>query len=156
MSKKILATLLSASLLAASAASMAQDRPGGGPDRGPNGNGGQGASQGHGPGPGAGSDHGRPQSNGRPPPPRPSDYRGPPPGHGPSHPNYYRADPAPRHWGRGEYVPPSYRGRQYVIDDWRMHRLAPPPRGYQWIGVGADYFLIGVATGIVMQSVLGH
>jgi Ni/Co efflux regulator RcnB len=53
-------------------------------------------------------------------------------------------------------VPPTYRGHQYVVDDWRGHHLHAPPRGYQWISTGPDYFLIGVATGVVMESVLGH
>ncbi|HEY0296387.1 MAG TPA: RcnB family protein [Bordetella sp.] len=53
-------------------------------------------------------------------------------------------------------MPPTYRGRQYVIDDWRGHHLHQPPRGYQWISTGADYFLIGIASGAVLESVLGN
>ncbi|HEX7748349.1 MAG TPA: RcnB family protein [Bordetella sp.] len=67
-----------------------------------------------------------------------------------------RQDPPPGHWSRGDRVPPTYRGRQYVVNDWRDHHLHQPPRGYQWISTGADYFLIGVATGAVLESVLGH
>lgn len=59
-------------------------------------------------------------------------------------------------WSRGDRVPHDYRGRQYVVNDWRGHRLAPPPRGAQWVGVGADYLLIGIATGVVMQAVLAR
>jgi Ni/Co efflux regulator RcnB len=62
----------------------------------------------------------------------------------------------PMHWNRGDRVPPEYRGRQYIVSDWRSHRLAPPPRGQQWVSVGADYFLVGVATGVVMQSIFGQ
>lgn len=78
------------------------------------------------------------------------DHR-PPPHHGPE-----RPDPAPGHWARGDHVPQPYRGHQYVVSDWRGHHLHAPPRGYQWISTGPDYFLVGVATGVVMESVLGH
>jgi Ni/Co efflux regulator RcnB len=59
-------------------------------------------------------------------------------------------------WQRGQYVPAPYRGPQYVIADWRGHRLHEPPRGYHWISTGADYFLIGIATGAVLEAVLGQ
>lgn len=68
-----------------------------------------------------------------------------------------RADrPGPGSWHKGERVPPEYRQRQYVIDDWRAYRLSPPPRGYQWVGVGGDYFLVAVPTGVVFQVVIGR
>lgn len=75
----------------------------------------------------------------------------PPPGHGP-----VRPEPPPGHWARGDHVPPMYRGHQYVVNDWRGHHLHRPPHGYQWISTGADYFLVGVTTGVVLESVLGH
>ncbi|SAI67992.1 Predicted integral membrane protein [Bordetella ansorpii] len=65
----------------------------------------------------------------------------------------------PRHyhrWSRGEYVPAPYRGGHYVVTDYRARHLAPPPRGSHWISVGSDYFLIGMATGMVLQSVLSQ
>lgn len=65
----------------------------------------------------------------------------------------------PRHyqrWSRGEYVPVPYRGGHYVVTDYRARHLAPPPRGSHWISVGSDYFLIGMATGMVLQSVLSQ
>lgn len=68
-----------------------------------------------------------------------------------------RADrPGPGSWHKGERVPPEYRQRQYIIDDWRGYRLSPPPRGYQWVGVGGDYFLVAVPTGLVFQVVIGR
>ena len=76
----------------------------------------------------------------------------PSPSHGPAD----RPDPAASHWARGDHVPQPYRGHQYVVSDWRQHHLHAPPRGYQWISTGPDYFLVGVATGVVMESVLGH
>lgn len=48
----------------------------------------------------------------------------------------------PHRWNRGERIPLEYRDRQYIIDDWREHHLAPPPRGYHWVGVGGDYYLV--------------
>lgn len=36
-----------------------------------------------------------------------------------------------RNWHRGDRIPPEYRDRRYVIENWRDHRLAAPPRGYQ-------------------------
>lgn len=59
-------------------------------------------------------------------------------------------------WRRGGRVPPEYRGRNYVVDDYRMHRLNAPPRGYQWVGVGGDFVLAAVATGIIAQIIAGQ
>src|SRR5260221_4750489 len=59
-------------------------------------------------------------------------------GAGPDH-NFYR----------GGRLPAYYRGHEYVVDDWRGHRLQAPPRGYQWVQVGPDYVLVAVATGII-------
>lgn len=55
---------------------------------------------------------------------------------------------------RGGHIPGEYRNREYVVDDWRTHRLSPPPRGHHWVQVGADYVLVAVATGIIVQLVL--
>ncbi len=42
----------------------------------------------------------------------------------------------------GDSLPREYRNRTYVVDDWRSHRLTPPPRGYQWVQIGRDYALV--------------
>ena len=76
-------------------------------------------------------------------PPRHEVNRGP--GAGPDH-NYYR----------GQRLPQQYRGYQYVVEDWRGHRLTPPPRGYHWVQTGADYVLVAVATGIIASILLNH
>ena len=55
---------------------------------------------------------------------------------------------------RGQYLPPYYRGRQYVVDDWRGHGLYAPPRGHHWVQVGADYLLVAIATGIIVELLL--
>ncbi|WP_114809051.1 RcnB family protein [Paraburkholderia kururiensis] len=72
-----------------------------------------------------------------------------PPGHGPDGPG--ASAYAPGHWRKGDRLPPEYRDRQYVIDDWRAYRLAPPPRGYYWLGVGGDYLLVQISSGIVLR-----
>ncbi|MDQ3059790.1 MAG: RcnB family protein [Pseudomonadota bacterium] len=57
---------------------------------------------------------------------------------------------------RGGRIPTEYRHRQYVVNDWRPHHLSAPPRGQQWVQVGADYALIVIATGIIAQLVLSN
>ncbi|MNU08021.1 Nickel/cobalt homeostasis protein RcnB precursor [compost metagenome] len=57
---------------------------------------------------------------------------------------------------RGSRIPPQYRTRHYVVNDWRGHRLAPPPRGYHWVQNGGDYLLVAIATGVIAQLILSH
>jgi Ni/Co efflux regulator RcnB len=56
-------------------------------------------------------------------------------------------------WQRGGRLPGAYRAPRYVVDDWRGHRLQAPPRGYQWVGVGGDFVLAAVATGLIAQII---
>jgi Ni/Co efflux regulator RcnB len=57
---------------------------------------------------------------------------------------------APHHrWARGERLPREYWGGRYVVNDWRVHHLRPPPRGYHWVRVGDDYVLAAIATGLI-------
>jgi Ni/Co efflux regulator RcnB len=60
------------------------------------------------------------------------------------------------HYHRGGYISREYRSRQYVVNNWRAHRLSAPPRGQQWVQVGSDYVLIAIATGIIAQLVLSR
>lgn len=63
----------------------------------------------------------------------------------------------PQHdWYRGARVPPSYRGYNYVVNDWRGHRLSSPPRGYHWIQNGSDYLLVAIASGVIAQIILSN
>lgn len=80
-------------------------------------------------------------------PPGRANDRGPrfAPGYGP------RAD-----FRRGARLPLEYRARYYVVDDWRNHRLNRPPRGHHWVQVGPDYVLVAIATGIIVQVLLGY
>lgn len=57
---------------------------------------------------------------------------------------------------KGERLPIEYRHRNYVVDDWRAHRLSAPPRGYHWVQVGGDYVLVAIATGIILQLMLSN
>lgn len=66
----------------------------------------------------------------------------------------YRQD-RPRFY-RGGRLPPEYRSRQYVVDDWRGHRLSAPPRGYHWVQAGGDYVLAAIATGVILSVLLNH
>jgi Ni/Co efflux regulator RcnB len=75
---------------------------------------------------------------------RGDDYRDPR-GAGPEH-----------QFRRGDRLPPQYRHRNYVVDDWRGHHLSAPPRGYHWVQVGSDYVLVAIATGIIIQLLLNN
>jgi len=57
---------------------------------------------------------------------------------------------------RGQRLPQEYRHRQYVVDDWRGHRLSAPPRGYHWVQTGGDYVLVAIGSGIILQLFLGN
>ncbi|MEJ8858236.1 RcnB family protein [Variovorax robiniae] len=59
-------------------------------------------------------------------------------------------------WKRGGRVPNEYRGRNYVVNDYRAYHLNAPPRGYQWMGVGGDYVLAAIATGLIAQIIVGQ
>jgi len=68
-----------------------------------------------------------------------------------------------RHWDgagpshdlrRGGRLPNQYRNRQYVVDDWRGHRLRQPPRGYHWVQTGGDYVLAAIATGVIADLII--
>ncbi len=81
---------------------------------------------------------------------------GGPPGHAHGGPPGHVHGRPPGHWKRGDRLPPAYRTRHYVVDNWRGHHLRQPPRGYHWVQVGADYVLIAIATGIIAQVLLAQ
>lgn len=68
------------------------------------------------------------------------------------------ANAGPRHpdWRKGDRLDQDYRNRQYVVDDWHGYGLRQPPRGYQWVGVGGDFLLVAVASGVIAQVVLSQ
>lgn len=57
-------------------------------------------------------------------------------------------------WHRGARIPAEYRDHVYVVNNWRAHRLAAPPRGYEWVQVGPDYVLVAVRTGVIAQIIV--
>ncbi|PKO94333.1 MAG: hypothetical protein CVU16_03255 [Betaproteobacteria bacterium HGW-Betaproteobacteria-10] len=57
---------------------------------------------------------------------------------------------------RGQRISSEYRNYNYVVDDWRGHRLSAPPRGQHWVQMGPDYVLVAIASGIIAQIILGH
>ena len=63
----------------------------------------------------------------------------------------------PRHdLYRGQRLPSKYHHRQYVVDNWRTHRLSAPPRGHHWVQVGNDYVLAAIAGGLIASVLLGN
>ena len=56
---------------------------------------------------------------------------------------------------RGSRLPSRFHNdRTYVVDDWRAHRLSAPPRGHHWVQLGADYVLIAIVSGVVVQTLV--
>lgn len=58
-----------------------------------------------------------------------------------------------RNWRRGDRMPLQYRRYQYVVEDWRGHRLYAPRRGQYWVQNGGDYLLVAIATGVIVAIV---
>ncbi|OOG50334.1 RcnB family protein [Rhodanobacter sp. C01] len=58
---------------------------------------------------------------------------------------------------RGGRMPAEYRGRQYVVSDWRHERLRPPPRGYHWVrSDNGDFLLVAITSGVIADLLLHH
>lgn len=57
-----------------------------------------------------------------------------------------------RAWHRGDRLPAAYRGKGYVVD-YRTYRLAPPPRGYQYVRVNNDVVMTAIATGVISSII---
>ncbi|GAA4005670.1 hypothetical protein GCM10022279_32170 [Comamonas faecalis] len=89
----------------------------------------------------------------RPPQARP--HSGPPP-HAQARQRPWRGSGPQQRWHRGDRVPARYRGRQYVVNNWRAHHLNAPPRGYHWVQYGSDYLLVAIATGVIAQLILSR
>ena len=59
-------------------------------------------------------------------------------------------------WHKGDRLPDSYRGNQYVVNDWQSHHLRQPPAGYHWVNVNGDFVLAAVATGVITDMLLNN
>lgn len=74
-------------------------------------------------------------------------HAGPPP-------RVHYAPPRAARWERGGRLPARYRHDRYVVRDWHARRFHRPPHGYHWVNVGSDYLLVGIATGVILQTIL--
>jgi len=79
-------------------------------------------------------------------------YYGPPPTAYYGNPGYR---PGYQRWARGQYLPNSYWGPQYVVYDYGRYGLRAPPRGYRWHNVNGDYILAAIAGGLIAEA-LSH
>jgi Ni/Co efflux regulator RcnB len=57
-------------------------------------------------------------------------------------------------WRKGERIPTLYIGPQYYVEP-RVYHLASPRRGYRWLVVDGDAYLVAIATGLVADVVFG-
>ena len=59
-------------------------------------------------------------------------------------------------FGRGQYLPQSYRGRDRFVD-YRRNHLRAPPRGYGWVqGNSNEYLMVALATGLIAAIANSH
>jgi Ni/Co efflux regulator RcnB len=70
--------------------------------------------------------------------------------------NHYYYNARGPEFKRGRHIPREYRNHQYVVTKPYQHRLAPPPRGHQWVQVGSDYVLIAIASGLIANVILSR
>jgi Ni/Co efflux regulator RcnB len=52
----------------------------------------------------------------------------------------------------GQQIPRSIWSQQFEVNDWRGHGLFRAPRGYRWFQAGADYVLVDMRSGIIVQT----
>jgi Ni/Co efflux regulator RcnB len=63
---------------------------------------------------------------------------------------FYNNDRFYRSFRRGDRLPTVFLSTRFVVNDFGSHRLYRPPRGYRWVRVERDAFLVGVATGVIL------
>lgn len=54
-------------------------------------------------------------------------------------------------WRRGERLPITFRAPAYVIPDFAVYHLRPPPPGYYWVRVNNSAVLAAITTGVVVS-----
>jgi Ni/Co efflux regulator RcnB len=62
---------------------------------------------------------------------------------------YYRS------WRYGDHLPYGYYSSRYVVNDYHVYHLRPPPYGYHYVRVDHDVVLAAIASGIVVSAVFG-
>lgn len=55
-------------------------------------------------------------------------------------------------WGKGEYLPTEYRDAYFR--DWERYDLRPAPRGYRWVLVDEEAYLVDVASGLIADVIV--
>lgn len=57
-------------------------------------------------------------------------------------------------WRRGERLPDGYwTDRRYIVDDFRVHHLSPPRRGYHWVRYGNGFVMVRDTDGFVYRFI---
>jgi len=56
---------------------------------------------------------------------------------------------------RGSRLPPAFWHSRYVIRDFLLFGLLPPPEGYEWVRYGPDVLLVSTTDGWVQDGVYG-
>jgi Ni/Co efflux regulator RcnB len=54
-------------------------------------------------------------------------------------------------WQRGDRLPITFRAPAYVIPDFAVYHLRPPPPGYYWVRVNNNAVLAAITTGVVVS-----
>jgi Ni/Co efflux regulator RcnB len=62
---------------------------------------------------------------------------------------YYRS------WHYGDRLPYGYYSSRYVVNNYHVYRLRPPPYGYHWVRVDNDVVLAAIASGVVVSAIYG-
>ena len=59
-----------------------------------------------------------------------------------------------REWRRGQYMTSMHRSRAQVVNSPRTYHLSPAPKGYKWMRMSNDVYLVQTNTGFINQVVL--
>lgn len=57
-------------------------------------------------------------------------------------------------WNVGHRMPPPFYARPYYIDP-LAYQLRMPPRGYRWVRVDRDVYMVSVASGLIADVLYG-
>jgi Ni/Co efflux regulator RcnB len=77
-------------------------------------------------------------------------------------PQYLPPPPPPQRWNHargfrpGDALPPEYRQRQFIVRDWRAHRLYAPPPGYLWVQPEPGSYLLIGNNGVIANMLVGE
>lgn len=61
---------------------------------------------------------------------------------------------AVQRWRVGTRMPPPFYASRYYLDPY-AYRLPPPPRGYRWVRVDRDAYLVAVTSGLIADVLYG-